>query len=739
MSITFAHLNVRSLVSYFNSFKHLLLKESFEAMTISESWLNPGFDSNLLAIDGYNFYHIPRPTRGGGLAFYLKQSFNFSIIYEEISESIEQLWFKFTLRGKFFSVGVIYRPGSNITDFLDRFEESLTGIVPLSDEVFILGDFNINAFNFISPAYSRLTSILDSLNLIQLITEPTRVTAFSATLIDLIITCADARVGSSGVRAVHDVADHSLVFCSYLLENYIPVSLERTFRDYSLLDYNEFLYDLRAIPWFLLYEIVDVNDKLTFFNDSINMLFDVHAPYVTRRFNAPHKPWLTDNVRYIKHLRNKMKRRFERTGCSGDLDSYRQLRNYATFACRYEKKCYLRNSFQAKDSKKLWKDLRQANIHTGKNNSDIPSNLNNVNEINNYFLTVLNNNTPDPNLLQFYINNSKDILTGKFEFAEVTEVEVLRVIDSISSLSIGNDGISIKMIKLCCPFLLPFITYIINYCLLNAVFPTCWKDSIVIPIPKIKNPSDYSDLRPISITSVLSKIFEKIAAVQLREHLEQNCLLPVAQSGFRRGYGCSGALLQVVDDVIRASDNGLLSLLVLLDYSKAFDTISHELLLAILHYIGLGDSAVTLFANYLSERRQQVRVHNDYSNFRSTSSGVPQGSILGPILFIIYTCNLYSCLEYCRYHAYADDTQLYFSFSESQLQESVNKINHDLSNLVQFSTRHNLQINPNKSSVVFFGNRKSRDRVKNDLMIIINDTVLPISPSAKKLGFNYRF
>jgi len=173
---------------------------------------------------------------------------------------------------------------------------------------------------------------------------------------------------------------------------------------------------------------------------------------------------------------------------------------------------------------------------------------------------------------------------------------------------------------------------------------------------------------------------------------------------------------------------------VLLDYSKAFDTINHSLLLSVLHYIGLGDGAVTLFASYILGRTQRVFISGEYSDPEPVVSGVPQGSILGPILYTIYTSSLYDSLKYCQYHVYADDTQIYLSFNEDNVEESVQHINSDIQSLMCLSHRHSLSINPNKCSILLFGNRQIRERVKHKVVIQINNSNLPITESAKNLG-----
>lgn len=220
-------------------------------------------------------------------------------------------------------------------------------------------------------------------------------------------------------------------------------------------------------------------------------------------------------------------------------------------------------------------------------------------------------------------------------------------------------------------------------------------------------------------------------------------MLPLTQSGFRPGHSCCGALLNVTDDIITACDNGCLTVLVLLDYSKAFDTINHEILLSILKYLGLDNNSTLFFKNYLSNRKQRVVINHDVSNALEVRMGVPQGSILGPLLYIVYTSQLHRQIRNCKIQCYADDTQIYCSFPPSQVDENCEGINEDLSRIYEVSREHSLYLNPTKSVVMVFGGKRDREHVKNLINIEINDLALEKRDQVKNLGVmldvNFRF
>lgn len=325
------------------------------------------------------------------------------------------------------------------------------------------------------------------------------------------------------------------------------------------------------------------------------------------------------------------------------------------------------------------------------------------------------------------------LVVDGFSFVPATVEEITQAIHDIRSNAFGSDGVTRTMIQYCSPFIYPFVTHIVNVCLERSYFPIAWKTSIIKPIPKVTDPGSYSDLRPISLLPVLSKILEKIIYFQINKYVNDNKLIPDAQSGFRKNFSTSTALSGVLDTIVRDLDAGKMSALVLLDFSKAFDTISHDLLCSKLRYYGFRWSAVGLISAYLSNRSQRVVLNGETSLSKPVISGVPQGSILGPLLFILYTADILKGIECCSYQAYADDTQLSYSFfpTEHHIGEFV--INRELRNISESSKKHNLILNPDKSVVLLLGGRKMHN-VDRALQLHINGTPLPVRNVAKSLG-----
>lgn len=281
---------------------------------------------------------------------------------------------------------------------------------------------------------------------------------------------------------------------------------------------------------------------------------------------------------------------------------------------------------------------------------------------------------------------------------------------------------------------MPHITHIINACINNSYFPKSWKFAHVLPLPKISNPSDYGHLRSISILPTLSKILEKVMERQINSYILAHNIIPEKQSGFRNGFSCSTALSDILDDVMTARDKSEAAILVLLDYTKAFDMIHHEILIAILKYIGFTNNSSSLVASFLTDRAQRVVLGGQESQSHNITTGVPQGSILGPLLYSIFTSNFVKYLKYSKYHLYADDTQIYLSFRPDEVAMANAQINHDLNRILNVSNDHLLKINPNKSTALLFCSETIREALLNTISLKIGSDIISFKECTKNLG-----
>lgn len=742
-SFSIAHINIRSLLPKFMDIKDIIKNKNYSIMLVSETWLTASIESNILKIDDYTLIRKDRGSRGGGVGMYIKKEIKFTTL--QTSNDIEQLWVRLTVANKTYLVGVVYRPPSyDYNAFLNIFENTVINELPTNFEnLFCLGDFNIDQLQLHSTATKAFNNVIDCLGIQQIINEPTRTTASSVSIIDLILTTNPSMIIDKGVVEMHNLTDHDLIYCTV---NFVIKYQDKKFccRDYKNLDLNKFNAHLHSLPIFHVTAIDNLEEKIDFLNNCLSELYDIQIPLIEVKAKSSYTPWVTYNLKEIMKCRDKARTKYNKNKSNANWEYYKALRNYTNIAIRNEKKAYLTYKLQHSNISETWAELKKLNI-VNKATSEIPESLQNPDEINNFFInsvpTYQNNHKSD--LTNFYNNNTRNNIDNDFCFKPVSEDFTNKIISGISSNAVGNDGFSIKFIKLCCPYIVPVITHIVNFCLENNVFPNQWKIALVKPIPKSNEVKEYKDLRPVCVLPALSKILEKAIEIQLREHINSKQIIPPFQSGFRPQHSCLTALLNISDDIIKATDSGQITALVLLDFSKAFDTIDHDILIAVLHFIGLSNSAISLLQNYLQGRKQRVIINNKTSNTVEVQSGVPQGSILGPLLYAIYTSNFPSYITYCQHHFYADDTQLYYSFKSSDIQQASVNINTDLTNIREAAEKHALNLNPLKSSLIVFGRKKALEGISNNLIIKIDNNVLPIVQEAKNLGIvidsNLRF
>jgi len=299
------------------------------------------------------------------------------------------------------------------------------------------------------------------------------------------------------------------------------------------------------------------------------------------------------------------------------------------------------------------------------------------------------------------------------------------------------DLISLKFLKICLPLILPVLEHIFNFSMQNSSFPKLWKRSNVRPVPKVKNPTCCKDFRPVSILCLLSKVLEKLVHEQVNEFISVKNILPPLQSGFRKGHNTTTALIKVIDDTRRAIDNRLLTNLLLLDMSKAFDCVHHTLLLTKLKYINFSQSVILWFKSYLNERYMRVYAGEEYKSERTgVETGVPQGSVLGPLLFAIYLYDLPDVLKYCSYHMYADDIQLYLHFHLESFDRTLEQLRTDVLNLIDYLNSHNLVLNVEKTQAIFIGSAAyvSQFNQSNHPSLEINGNIIPFVQTVKNLG-----
>ncbi|KPJ06072.1 putative RNA-directed DNA polymerase from transposon BS [Papilio machaon] len=417
---------------------------------------------------------------------------------------------------------------------------------------------------------------------------------------------------------------------------------------------------------------------------------------------------------------------------------YKNLKTLVINSIHNEKRAYFDHNINNNlhKPKILWHNLKSTILPPNK--YTLPAHLADPDNINCHFLNIPGIPRADPSTLSYFDTHLHPNNTF-FSLHPVSELFISKIINNLKSNAEGIDGITLKMLLMTLPQSLSAITSIVNCSITSSTFPKIWKTAIIRPLPKNPNPQELKDLRPISVLPFLSKIVEKVVWIQLTDYLENNNILPEFQSGFRKSHSTTTALLDVTDNIISAQDEGLCTLLVLLDFSRAFDCIDISLLLSKMSYYGFKSDTVQWFQSFLTNRGQCVEITRDSgqtqrSAYRSLERGTPQGTILSPLLFILYTADIIKCIENCKYHLYADDLQIYVSFRSGEWASAVRSLNEDLDRIQRWSENNCLVLNPSKTKYMIFGSQYQINNIPPDCQVTLGSEVVERVYEAKNLG-----
>ncbi|KAK7918637.1 hypothetical protein WMY93_009921 [Mugilogobius chulae] len=576
----------------------------------------------------------------------------------------------------------------------------------------------------------------DSLGLQQYINFPTHCKGHTLDLV-----CCSGTIPSDCKPHPLPYTDHMLITFNLRL-SLSKLHLPRTisFRKIKDINTTSFTSDINNFP--STNPDTPPDDLVSHYNNNLHTLLDTHAPLKTRAVSFTHSaPWFTPALRQLKTKGRQLERLKNKTGLTIHNDIYNN------------------HILLYKDSISTAKSNYYSGlIHSNKHNSKtLFSLLSNITKPPDSLPNHLYSSDFCNSLMSFFVSKVTTIhqhLTSGVAVSGVDTVAprsplttfssfTLPSVQFISDLIINSKPSSCQLnpvptalVKSCLSSLLPFITNIIHSSLTSGTVPSSFKTASITPILKKPglDPNNFNNLRPISNLPFISKILEKTVAFQLNTHLATNNLYEQFQSGFRPLHSTETALLKITNDLLLASDSGFLSILILLDLTAAFDTISHNILIHRLQSIGISHTTLSWFTSYLSDRRQFIQLKSNKSNTFPLSSGVPQGSVLGPLLFIIYILPLGSLFRKhnIHFHCYADDTQLYISTKPSASLPPTS-LTLCLQEIHSWFSSNFLQLNSSKTEVLLVGTPSTISK-SNRFSISINDsTVLP-SPQVKSLG-----
>ena len=617
-----------------------------------------------------------------------------------------------------------------------------------------MGDFNINILEY--EKNREVEEFLDTLNshlIIPSILFPTRITDHSETLIDNIYFSHNKYNLNSGNLMV-GISDHLPQFALFEMPHQDLEPRERYYRDWKSFDCKKFRHDFNNIDWNknLKLELKDPNISFDFLMETVTMLIDKHVQLkklTNKQKKCANKPWVTKGIRKSIYRRNNLFRKFVKTKDPHKKlelhENYKQLRNAIVNLLRISKQNHYRNYFAAnlKNSKNVWKGISElVNMRKRKVSKDITIEINNTIEkdpkiqadaFNEFFTTIaekVRNNLPKnpKNFQRFLRNRSQNSLF----FAPITGIEVSKTISSLDySKATGPNSIAMQILKAVLPEISNILAAIFNISLTTGKFITSLKIVKVIPIFKNKgSPLEVSNYRPISLLSNIDKILEKLVHERLTRYLEKNKFIFNRQFGFRKKHSTQHNLIAFTELIRAKLDEGNFSCGIFLDLMKAFDTVDHSILIRKLEHYGIRGELNKWFQSYLHQRHQFVCIKGTNSELRDIKHGVPQGSVLGPLLFILYINDMQNALVYSGSFIFADDTALVYS--NRDLKNVRKRVNIDLKLLAHWLNANKIALNVSKTEVLLF--RPPRKKINYDLKIKLCGKRLYWSKQVKYLG-----
>ena len=769
-------LNIRSLPGKWDNFLDFLLdlnqgEFKFDIICMQEVWSLPKyFKTN---IPGYKpIVHKLRNQRdnlsstvGGGVACWVKNEHDFEVL-ENISVFEERVFESIFLKvkvssKKFRIIGNVYRPpNSDIIKFTEIMESILKKIssdklLSKAEEIQIMGDLNINLLNHNSHnATSNFLNTLLTHSLLPLITLPTRITQTSATLLDHIFSNSDPESKECGI-IYSSLSDHLPVFslskCTQHEENISskPVLIRNT----SIENKAKFKENLLLNDWTHVMINEDPSTAFSEFSTILNNIYEESFPFIKYKPNKNKNsinPWFTSALLVSRKQKEKLFKKKILNPTTNNIEAFRKYNSVYRTTIKKAKTSYFYSKFTeySKDIKKTW-SLLNSIISSKKKSHSVPEIFTDDKKsyvgsaeiaegFNDFFVNVgprLSSYIPDSNVsFETYL---KEPSKENFVFANITPEIILETVSKLKPKnSSGKDNISTKLLMEIVNSIVFPLAHLFNLSFKTGYIPSDYKCAKIIPIFKTDEKDKFNNYRPISILPALSKLLEKIAATQMFKYLNKFDIFYQHQYGFRPKHDTNQPLLHLMNKIYENLNKPQpeFTLGIFLDLKKAFDCCDLNILLKKLEYYGFKNVANTWFQNYLCNRTQYVCINGIFSKEKTVVCGVPQGSVLGPLLFLIYINDLPLATSFFT-NLFADDTS--FLKSSPHIETLVTDANFELKKAAAWFQANRLTLNVSKTKFMIFRNKNMHFDPKNCKLKIGNEILERIGTDCTNKYFKF--
>ena len=750
-------LNIRGLLNKQGRLNDLMTNCETDVALLCETWLKKDTEA-LVSLDNYKIYSNPRTSRiGGGVAIVLGKTLRSRPRPDLHVKTIHLEHIVVELKTDKENILLIsgYRPpNANYKVFIKEYMTLMKKLKRLNKHKIILGiDHNLDLLK--THLHKQTNQFLENnleLDLVPCISKPTRITRKTATLIDNIFLSQSLQYQMHPHLVIEDLSDHLpiLVIIKDLNKSTSGNTSIRS-RNLNPANLEKINNDIRHHDWHNLLNNANADQGFSIFHKILCSIIDKHAPELDKRINPKkiiRNPWITSGI--MRSL-NKQRQMFK-AHIKEDVSTfnYKNYRNNLQKIIRLSKNKYLHekcNEYR-RDSRKLWRLINDMIRKTGNKETMIESlKIKNLmkydpdsitNEFCKFFSTVGERFSSDirapENNTDYYLDKMTKSNSSLF-LTPTNSEEIQYLINSLpNKTSSGHYSISNNLLKRLSPSIIEPLTIIFNKSLESGIFPEEMKKADVVPLHKSKAEYECTNYRPISLLLTISKLLEKLMYKRTYYFLEQTDQLYHSQYGFRKSHSCETAIMELVSSIIKGKEDGFYTLALFIDLSKAFDTVDHKILLDKLDKYGIRGIAKDWFRSYLTNRQMRVKCcvsstgKCEHSKYQPLTYGAPQGSCLGPLIFLIFTNDLHKQIENCSTILFADDATLY------KMHRNLNYlrwcIEDDMTRLADWFRANKLSMNLGKTVCVLF----HKDSTYKPITINVDGTEVHSVREVKFLG-----
>lgn len=737
------HVNIQSLKPKLDVLEQEV--QPYDVVILTETWLNNTVQNSSLVMQNFAEPHrLDRPDRiGGGVAVYVHESLTSKRRHDLEIAHLEAIWVEVKIKSRTILVGGFYRPPNSNREYMERIHESIDRAKNTSiNNIIVTGDFNLNQLN--NTDRVKIDDISMQFGLHQLINDCTHFTEHSSSIIDLMFVDKKDSVLYSGVSdpfIPNLIRYHCPIFAIFKFAKPKSATYKRTIWKYEDGDYDKLRTLLSETDWTCLSDDITINDKCDYLTSKIKNAASESIPNKTALIRPSDQTWVNGHIRKLIRKRKRLYRRAKRTNNDTCWANFRAQRNKVISEIKKAKTKYnddlsdkLKNCNT--DPKLFWKVSKQL-LNLNKSQRSLPDLQHNgqvyetdpdkASLLNDFFISQSTiddsgSNLPPPPPQP--INTSLSTIN-------ITTTDISDVLAALnSSKASGPDLIHPRVLKESKDYIKTPLATLFNNSLNTSIFPSQWKQANVTPVYKKEDPASPGNYRPISLLSCIGKVMERCVHKYIFNYITANKLLSPFQSGFVTGDSTTNQLLSIYHTFCEAVDAGKEVRVVFFDISKAFDRVWHNGLIFKLRNLGINGSVLAWLENYLTDRMQRVVINGQTSEWKHITAGVPQGSILGPLLFLVYINDIANNIQ-SNIRLFADDTSLFIIVDDPV--NSAQYLNRDLDRINIWAEEWLVKFNPIKTEQLLFSLKHNSPPHPP---LLFSNSQITMVPTHKHLGLN---